>query len=281
MIFNHRNAELLNVIEVNEIIDEGITFPVRCRLSEEIDAVVKYPKNPAGLSVLINEWVGNLIADAIGLTIPQYGLCFLSKEVIEATNCNEEIDSDNSGVCFYSKLINNTAPATRRILMAAKNKETERIILFDHLVDNKDRHDGNLIYKVSKDRTVYLIDCSHIVVPYRKTLGQPLDLDVELSDEMILNDSMLTEENNIYDILCETMGYKESVLYRESERIKKTITPDSLEYIQESIPSEWRVDIGAQRITDMFEVLNRRFMCIDEITEMIAKERRTRQWKKY
>ena len=281
MVFNRRNNVRLNVIEVKEIIDEGVTFPVRCRLSRETDAVVKYPKNPSGTSVLINEWVGNSIADAIGLTIPPYGLCVLSKEVIEATNYNEEIDTDNSGICFYSKVINNTAPTSRRVLMSAKNKETERLLLFDHLVNNKDRHEGNLIYKVSEDRAVYFIDCSHIVEPHGQTLNHPLDLDTELSDEAILNTSLLTEENNIYNILCETMGYRENVLYREAERIKKIITPDVLDSIRESIPLEWRGETTSQRISDMFKVLERRLVNINKITEMVARERRTKQWKKY
>ena len=90
--FNRQFDHQLKVLEVGELIDQGVTFPVRCRLSEEVNAIIKYPKNPAGSSVLINEWIGNSIADIIGLTIPRYGCCYLSEEVIEATNCNEEID---------------------------------------------------------------------------------------------------------------------------------------------------------------------------------------------
>ena len=276
--FEHK----LKVLEVKDIIDQGVTFPVRCRLSGDINAIIKYPKNPVGSSVLINEWVGNSIADVIGLTIPGYGCCYLSEEVIEATNYNEEIDNNNAGLCFFSILISNTVPANRHSLLKATNKETERLILFDHLINNEDRHIGNLLYEVSRDRKVYFIDCSHIMVPLNHRLDVPLDLQWNLSDEAILNPHLLTNDNdNLYDLLCETMGYKEEILYLERDRIRKALDFSVLDDIRKTIPVEWENITSGRKTDDLFSIIKERLMRIDEITDMIAQERRKRQWRKY
>ena len=280
--FNRQFDHQLKVLEVGELIGQGVTFPVRCRLSEEVNAIIKYPKNPAGSSVLINEWIGNSIADIIGLTIPRYGCCYLSEEVIEATNCNEEIDDNNAGLCFFSALKSNTVPANRRSLLNAVNKETERLILFDHLINNEDRHLGNLLYEVSRDKKVYFIDCSHIMVPLSHRLDVPVDLQWNLSDETILNPHLLTNnKDNLYDILCETMGYKEEVLYLERDRIRNVLDLSVLAEIRKSIPHEWENISSGRKIDDLFSIIKERLMRIDEITDMIARERRKGQWRKY
>ena len=58
---------LLDIVRIDGIIEEGVTTPIRCRLSDSSDAVVKYPRNRFGIEVLVNEWIGNCIADTIGL----------------------------------------------------------------------------------------------------------------------------------------------------------------------------------------------------------------------
>lgn len=282
MLFTRRIDHSLNVIEVKELVDKGVTYPVRCRLSDKVDAYVKYPRNPAGIYTLINEWVGNSIADVIGLSIPRYGQCYLSENVIETTNVNEEIDSRNQGTCFFSSWISNTGPSNRRMFENADNRETERLILFDHLVNNEDRHYGNLLCEVSDKRRVYFIDCSHIIIPNTRNLNSPLDLEWELSDGALLNDCHLSnDDNNLYDILCETMGYREDVLYSEYDNIEKALTPEVMKEIKNSIPTEWVNSSTNQRINDMFIVLEKRRSRLRDITDMIAVERRKRQWKKY
>ena len=83
--------------------------------------LVKYQHNPFGSRVLVNEMVGSSLARIIKLPIPDYGLCFMSKEVIMETNTNEEIDSNNSGISFYSVLMPNSVPANSGILSAVTN----------------------------------------------------------------------------------------------------------------------------------------------------------------
>ena len=282
MLFKRRIDHPLSVMEIEEELIQGVTFPIRCRLSEDIDAVVKYPRNRSGPNILINEWVGNSIADIIGLTIPRYGLCYLTEGVINDTNHLEEIDCRNQGVCFFSCFLSNTAPANRRVLSKAGNRETERLILFDYLIRNEDRHDGNILYEVSENHKVYYIDCSHIMVPRTYNLNDPNDMVWELSDEAILdNHPLLNKKDNMYNLLCETMGYREDVLFSEMNNIKELITVDCLKEIRKSIPEEWINELTKKRIKDMFIIIEKRLSRIEDIAEMIAEERRKSQWKKY
>jgi hypothetical protein len=131
-----------------------------------ISAIVKYPMNPAGTEALINEWVGNSIADLIGLTIPKYGICKISEEVIEKSDVYGELDASNSGIAFFSEYLSNTAPGTPSMLGKASNKETEKLLLFDHLIKNEDRHNGNLIGEIATTRRIFFIDCSHIMTDH-------------------------------------------------------------------------------------------------------------------
>lgn len=275
MCFNNRIEGCLEIIQIGEIIDFTATMPVRCILEGGLNAIVKYQKNPEGLEVLIDEWIGNSLADLIGLTIPRYGLCNLTSDVIEETNRNYEIDTRNAGIAFFSEYVNNSAPVNRKALKNAENKETEKLLLFDHLINNEDRHEGNLIYKVSKSPKIIFIDCSHFMTIKGHFLNRDLNMTKELSEQKILDAKLLSDKNkDIYDLLCVTQGYDEDTLWSECRRIKQVVSNDRLKKIQLSIPDEWKTVHTEKRIRDIFTILQRRIFLIERITEMIAEERR-------
>lgn len=83
---------IFEIEEIFDIIEQGTTMPVRCRLSNGLNVIVKYMNNPYGQMVLVNEFVGNCVADVLGVTIPEFGICNLSENVISSTNVNESID---------------------------------------------------------------------------------------------------------------------------------------------------------------------------------------------
>ncbi len=278
MVLHRRIIEQLNVTNIQHLISEGVTFPIRCNLSNGETAVVKYPKNPAGLEALVNEWIGYSIADLINLSIPRYGICDLSSEVIEMSEVYGELDGDNSGISFFTENIGNTAPYTPLMLKTSVNSETERLILFDHLVKNKDRHDGNLIVQIDEERRVYFIDCSHILT-VDGNLHIPLNLEKELSREEILSNDLMVKagtsrKKNIYELLCDTMGFSENELLKERDRIKSLIGDEELIEIKESIPEQWcNANINI-RIDNMFAIIKKRLDYIDDICDMIIYERR-------
>lgn len=225
---------IIEVEQVLDIIDVGTTMPVRCRLVNGMNVVVKYMKNPYGQRVLINELVGSCIADEMGLVIPEYGVCNLSEEVICTTNNNEDIDSRNAGTAFFTKDYSSTVPPSRQLLSFVKNKQVEKLILFDHVVNNCDRHIGNLLLDVRKEAILYVIDNSHII-----TAGNSQDIEKELEPTLILSKRVLQRNQEIYDILTTSIGY-----------------------------------MGKYRVDLMFEVLKRRIESIVKLSNLIVEERR-------
>ena len=266
------NKKIMGIIEVEEVldvVDEGATTPVRCRLENEMNAVVKYMKNPRGQIVLVNELLGSCIADLLGINNPEYGICNLSEEVISNTNCNEEIDIRNAGLAFFTKYYSSSVPPSLAMLSLVKNRETEKIMLFDHIVNNCDRHNGNLIIDLSGDAKLYIIDNSHII-----TEGNKTNIEFEITDEAIFSNRVLKRNKDIYDMLCYSVGYSEEKLLLEAQKISELITPEILEGIKSLIPTIWIDSIGKENFEMIFKVLNRRVEAIYDLGQMIIKERR-------
>lgn len=260
---------IIDVEEVLDVIEVGTTIPVRCRLKNGMNVVVKYMKNPFGQIVLVNEWIGSCIADLIGMNNPEYGICKLSEEIIENTNYNEEIDKRNSGLAFYTRDYTSSIPPSLAMLALVENKEPEKIILFDHIVNNCDRHNGNLIIDLSKSARLYIIDNSHII-----TDGVNTTVEWEMTDEAIFSRRILDKNKDIYDILCNSMGFREEKLLSEAQVIKDSITKEILTEIKNSIPKEWSHSVGEEKVDMIFEVLNKRLNSICELSQMIIEERR-------
>jgi len=80
----------------------------------------------------------------IELTIPNYGLCYLGKDVILCSETDGEIDETNAGISFFTELLPKAVP--RVVWNEVKGYETEKIILLDHILNNFDRHKGNIFF---------------------------------------------------------------------------------------------------------------------------------------
>lgn len=261
---------IIEVEEILDVIEVGTTIPVRCRLKNGMNVVVKYMKNPFGQRVLINELIGSCIADIIDLNIPEYGICNLSEDVIRNTNNNEEIDERNAGMAFYTKDYSSTVPPARAMLPLVENKDTEKIILFDHVVNNCDRHIGNLLLDLrNSSPKLYVIDNSHIIADGIKRI-----ISNELEDSSIFSNNILEKNKEIYDKLCTWIGYNEQKLVLEAKHIRKTITKENLDYIKNFIPIVWIDSIGKENVDMMFEVINKRVENICALGELIIRERR-------
>ena len=162
---------ILEVTQIIDVLPQGTTEPIRCSLENGMTAVVKYMRNRFGQKVLINELVGACIADELGLIIPEYGICNISKLVIESANDTEEIDERNAGYGFFSASYSNTVPMVPNLLSDIQIKQTELLILFDHIVNNFDRHNGNILLKIKPPLSLIFIDNSHIISPSSSSLS--------------------------------------------------------------------------------------------------------------
>lgn len=272
MKYKRQVAEIIEVEEIHDIIEQGTTMPVRCRLKNGMNVIVKYMRNPAGQQALVNEWIGSNIADVMGITIPEYGICYLSEAVIENTNFNEEIDTRNAGYAFYTKAYPKTIPVfPSGMLSSVINHETEKIILFDHLVNNNDRHDGNLLCDISCGATLLAIDNSHIITEEPK---RAFNIDEALSEQDILSSKIMDTNSVIYELLCTQVGYSEGKLRTYACNMAEILTLDFFQDIKQKIPQEWYNSVGDVRMEQLFMVIQKRADMINDIAEMIIRERR-------
>ena len=280
-IFKKRIQDVLSVASDVEIVSQGVTEPIRCKLSNGIDAIVKYPKNRFGNMVLANEWIGNSIADAISLSIPHYGKCKFEYSLFR-DSLYDQLDDNNSGLCFFSEMIHNVVPMNDKLLLAAKNHEIERLILFDLLVSDRDRHNGNIICSLNSDIELVFIDCSHIYSDEKYSLSRELNLNMELSSSNLYNIAILEDgsNDNVYNRLCECVGYKDEVLFNEADRIREILTDSVLDYIKASIPCEWMSIREKDRTEAIFLIIKKKIKELYTIAKLVSSDRRIGKWRK-
>lgn len=222
--------------------------------------------------ILINEYVCLELAKALNLPIPNGGFCLIDEE----TNIDDVIDDIDymeniNGLAFYSEKIHKASPNIKSISVAnsiVNKNEINSIILFDHLIYNVDRHDGNLLLKYSCDIEgfrMYIIDHSHV-------FNLKYEWNVEGLNKLIDNDYM---DKRILDL-----NYKEvykcffelGILNYESlniaaNKFKNIITESLLDDIFINIPKEWISDL--EDLIKLKEYILYRLKNIDYMIDMI------------
>lgn len=181
---------------------------------------------PFGSRVLINEFVGSLIADMFKINIPAYGIGILTEEVIANTNYNEDIDIDNAGPCFFTVYHGSTVPASKHLIQKISVEAIERLVLFDHIIANYDRHRGNLLMNASEDSELIVIDHSHV-------FGRGAELSStrireELTENVILSNSILQANRESYQRLFSCKGYDDQMLMEQVEEFKRLYSEPEL-----------------------------------------------------
>ena len=266
-----RKSSIIEVSQIIKIIPTGVTMPILCRLRNGDIAVVKYWRNRFGVRVLLNEFIGNKIAEEIGLTIPKYGLCHLSKEVIFETDTYGELEADNEGIGVYSKYISATTPVTIGILSEISNHQAELLLLFDYIVNNKDRHKGNLLIDLSNAPRMVSIDNSHILLSSKREKHRALTDRFEAARE--LSTAIYLENRKIYDKLAFGLGFNNIKLIEEAERIKKVLDEGWIGELFSLIPEEWIVENMCDEIKAMRATISYRVKKLREIVDIIIEER--------
>lgn len=265
--------EILEIEEVYTIVEQGVTRPLRVRLNNNYNAIIKYPNNVCGNQVLINEYVCSCIAEKIGIKIPVFGLCRLSKDLINSLDSEMEIDESNSGICFFSKVISASTPITFGTLSSMNIVEFDlaKLIVFDHLICNRERHIGNMIVSIGKENYLYAIDHGTIFtesVRYDKS-----SLEKEMTDERILDKSILEKNKEMYTGLQKKFSCSCEDLKKQAGLIKEILDDTTMKKIKENVPNEWIKIIGSDIIKKLIEVISCRRDRICEIIDFVIDER--------
>lgn len=264
-----------SVEELFDIKDIGVTMPVVCRINNGVSVVAKYMRNPFGQQVLINEFIGSCLADYFDLNIPPYGICNLSEDVIINTNMNEEIDKTNAGPCFFNEYYSQSVPVSKRFASTVKRGEVEKLVLFDHLICNHDRHKGNLlISNKPNNNEMIVIDHSHIfgsssVYPLTKN-----SLLQETKINKILDGTVMRDNAELYKSLFNYVGFDEYELGIQARILEKVYSKVDFLNIFSLLPEAWTLNIKNDILTGIVELINARVEKIDRICEVIIQGRR-------
>lgn len=156
-----REVIFINEQRISELcynMNLGSTEPKFAILEDGTQAVVKLYNGPEGNLVLFNEYLCYRLAILLDIPMPRSGVCILdSSSVIQ----NEKLASNNNfGKAFFSEYMPKVTKLLPTIIGKMRNKEDfVKILLFDHIVFNKDGNPGNLLVKFYKnDVSLKVID---------------------------------------------------------------------------------------------------------------------------
>lgn len=256
---------LKEVSEVFETTDSGATNPL-IGIIDKNQAIVKVSKNPFGPKVLINEIICLELAKILELPICEGGLCLINENTdIEALIDYELCLEDLEGICFYSEKLDKAiefVDLSPELVNKIINKsDVVRLIIFDHIIHNKDRHDGNLLLCYSNninDVSFYIIDHSHVF----NMLEGWAQINIEKYNEPYI----LEENNEVYSNFYGSIDINLEVLRYEARIFKEKLTRESISNILNNIPDKLITNEDKESI---LEYILHRVNIIDEICEFI------------
>lgn len=256
------------------------TMPILCILDDGTQAVVKYPNNPEGNLVLINEYLSYRIAQVAGLDVPRCGLCVLNEAYTRSEDFSSylsqnscEFSEKNFGTCFYSSFISDILPINTVLLPYISNRDNfYTMVLFDHLIYNKDRHPGNLLIQTIKPIRYFAIDHSHVFKNQAIWDRYALQQGIQAND--YLDRDILTLNSDVYSYFFNYMALDEEILCRTCSQMQLALTTDFYHHIMTEIPQEWGGYASRSDLTKLEEYLNYRTEHLFDIVQMIIDERR-------
>lgn len=249
------------IVEIERKIPLGITNPYIVKCSDDKKYVAKFPGNPDGTKVLINEYVCAKLAKLLGLPIPNYKLIQVN-DILKYENALVDIDLVN-GTAFCSEFIDKaTNVPGYYVLTRTSNKyDAIKILIFDVIVGNNDRNPGNLLINL-KNNSLVMIDHSHVFV--YEALWNENNLSELIGSNIDLSKMNKFNFNNLSLCLNDT-NYK-TVILEYINRIK-CIDDSKISNILNTIPEDWNITIREKEV--LKEFLLDRLHRINEICALL------------
>lgn len=226
----------IRVKEVLYKLTNGCTDPVRSILENDILAIVKLYNNPQGNLTLVNEYICYRLSNLLELPMPESGICIADANTISN---NDALVIENYGPCFYSKYLEKSVTLKNSIIPLLSNREDfYKLILFDHIVYNKDRNIFNLLVQFYKSNISFtLIDHSHV---FKNETIWDAQCFKQGMNELDFNDNIIIKSNDdIYSMFYHTMNISLEQLKQTSLLFKEKISYDIINNIIKEIPNEW------------------------------------------
>jgi hypothetical protein len=260
------NLDYLHVNKVYGSYPDFSTEPLDALLNTGNRVYVKTYNNIQGNRVLVNEYICYRLSKILDLPIPEAGIAIIDRDTEHL--CDEDVFSpENYGHCFFSTRINKATVINSAIIPQISNKEDfYKIILFDHLIYNKDRNKGNLL--VTSDSTVrlYIIDHTHVFK--NACIWDKICFQQGMSVDDYLDRQIIEYNSLIYGYFWEHLPKNLDILLSHSTDFKNRLNLSVLEDVIKDLPDSW--DVSCEDITSLLEYLSYRLEKLDHICNIIV-----------
>ena len=260
MIIIYHHLEVADYILTN-----GCTNPVRSKLDNNKTVITKLFNNEQGNLTLVNEYICYKLALALQLPVSKSGICICDAQTLDLNNC---ISPSNYGPCFYSTYVGKSTPLKAGIVRLLSNIDIfYKLLLFDHIIYNKDRNIFNLLTTYTKtDISFRLIDHSHVFK--NETLWDSNCFKYGMQDFDINDTDILLSNQPMYTMFLQSMSFEKVKLWNAKDIFIKTINEKMLLEIIEELPTEW--DLKKENSDALIEYLLYRVYYIENICDVIC-----------
>ncbi len=250
--------ELMTVIKK---MGNGSTIPYLVQCSDGKKYVAKFPGNPEGKRVLINEYICGSIARKLKLPCPLF-------ELIKVKNISRHIGDDSEielidGTAFGSEYLDKVSIADDyEVISKTDNKnDAIKILIFDIIINNNDRNPGNLLVNF-KNKSLVMIDHSHVFE--NEAIWDSNSLMATQNSKINVSKMNQKNYNNLIQCLnCNDYGQE----IREFVKLVKKLTKKYFEELTSTIPNDW--NISNEDKNALVEYLTTKFSRVDEICRFI------------
>lgn len=229
--------EHLHVDKILGRIGNGCTEPLNAVLNSGQHVISKTYNNIQGNLVLVNEYISFRICRKLDLPIPDAGIALID----EQTEYNEnDISEKNYGFCFYSVRIDKVAPVNLAIIPRISNKgDFYKLILFDHLVYNKDRNRGNLLVTSGKTIQMYAIDHTHVFK--NQTIWNKNCLETGMTLNDYKDHEIIDSNKQVYGFFWEYLNKDYDILLQTAHEFQTKLKSQDLDEFINELPESWSI----------------------------------------
>lgn len=216
----------------------GVTEPKYALLSDGTQSIVKLSNGPEGNLVLFNEYLSYRLAILLDIPMPVSGICVMN----ETTEIQDPAiaSSQNYGKAFFSTFMPKTTKLIPSIISLMKNKEDFiKLLLFDHIIFNSDRNEGNLLVRFYKgDISLKVIDHSHVFI--NQALWDSACLERAIEENDLLSTRVLEYNERLYGMFYHNLLINKEILQEQSYIFQSKLSYDIISGLVQSVPEEWR-----------------------------------------
>lgn len=239
----------------------GATEPFRCIMEDDTIAVIKVFNNVQGNLSLVNEYICYELAVKLELPMPQSGICICDEHTVDS---QKELKSENWGLGFFSTYLEKNALLKLGIMKYVNNIDIfYKLVIFDHLVYNKDRNIGNLLVEYSKNKiNISVIDHSHVFK--NEAIWNANCFKIGMRESDYLDDEIMASNDALYSMFYHTISITYEKLVDCAKKIAPLITEELLDKIFESVPKQWgtkKEDMLALKEYIIYRVAHLEDMC--------------------